>query len=234
MKACSFLTRIFWVSEPGLCWIPLPVRSQFCSFTFDEKQSQRCSVQKKGTMCIPSPDIFQLSRKNEKRVKVFWNLFWKSVWLHSHRTGISKSNGSQLVVHLWFWKWQVPRGLSCQAEPILSVNSLCHKESFHVPLSLWEKSTSYFTLSIIHVGHRVTKTKQVEMHLLHSSQSCYCFNLNICPVELKAGRRPLKYICQCGHRSAIIQLLSHVFPIHIMSISIKIILEAVLGTGYQI
>lgn len=158
--ACWFLTRIFWISEPELFWILSPACSQFCAFTFGD-------TEERGDMY--SPEIFQLSRKNKKKVKVFWKLFW----------------------NLWFWKWEVPRGVSCQAEPILSVNSLCYKESFHVPLSLWEKSISYFSVSIIHVGHRATKKRQVEMYLLHSSQSCYCFNLNICPVGIKAGRWPL-------------------------------------------
>lgn len=39
-KACWFLTRIFWISEPESCWIPLPVCSQFCAFTFHDTEER--------------------------------------------------------------------------------------------------------------------------------------------------------------------------------------------------
>lgn len=134
--------------------------------------------------------FFSSAEKKKRGLRCFGNCFGNQCD-YTATTDTSKRNSLQLFGSLWFWKWQIPRGMSCQAEPILSVNSLCHKESCHVPLCLWVKSTSYSTISVIHVGHRVTKTKQVEMYLLHSSRSCYCFNLNICPVGIRAGRRLL-------------------------------------------
>lgn len=44
-----------------------------CQFVASSMHSH-LMVQKKGVTCIPSPEIFQLSRKNKNRVKVFWKL----------------------------------------------------------------------------------------------------------------------------------------------------------------